>query len=60
MKITITERGTLAEGVRKRENWTEKGSLRHNDCSEEESDGGGGRRAEKRLMRLCCYWQETY
>lgn len=50
MRITIAERGTLAEGVRKRENWAEKGSLRHNDCSEEDRDGGGGRRAEKRLM----------
>lgn len=43
----MAERGTLAERVRNRENWTEKGSLRHNYCSEEDRDGGGGRRAEK-------------
>lgn len=35
---------------RERENWTERGSLRHNDCGEEDRDGGGGRRDEKRLM----------
>lgn len=46
----MAERGTLAERARERENWTERESLRHNDCAEEDRDGGGGRRDEKRLM----------
>ncbi len=46
MRITLAERGTLAE----RENWTETGSLRHNDCGENDRDGGGGRKDEERLM----------
>lgn len=50
MRITVAERGTLAGRARERENWTEKGSLRHNDCGGEDRDGGGGRRDEKRLM----------
>lgn len=50
MRITNAERGTLAERVKKRENWAEGGSLRRNDCSEEDRDGGCGWTAEKRLM----------
>lgn len=44
------ERHFGREGERERENWTERGSLRHNDCGEEDRDGCGGRRDEKRLM----------
>lgn len=47
MRITVAERGTLAGRARQRENWTERGSLRHNDCGEEDRDGSGGRTNKK-------------
>lgn len=60
MRITVATRGTLAGTEKDGENWTERGSLRHNECGEEDRDGGGGRRDEKRLMWLFCDWKKIY